>query len=66
MPRLSTSPRSPRRLRSLWRTRDGATAVEYALLLAVIALGIAASLSRITAALAACFDTLAAYLLVTR
>jgi pilus assembly protein Flp/PilA len=66
MSRLSTA-RSPLGLlRSLLRQTRGATAIEYGLILAVIALGISASITQVGTTLAATLDKITSYLVATR
>lgn len=63
----SLLPRSPIRLaRLLAHRRDGATAIEYALILAMIALTIAASMSRLSAGISGTLDTVRDYMFVAR
>lgn len=59
--------RSPIRLaRLLAKRTQGATAIEYALLLAMIALTIAAGMSQLSSALGGTFDTVRDYMFVAR
>ncbi|WP_022685912.1 Flp family type IVb pilin [Sphingomonas phyllosphaerae] len=66
MSRLSIA-RSPLGIiRSLLRQTRGATAIEYGLILAVIALGISASLTQVGTTIATTFDRINSYLVTTR
>lgn len=66
MPRLPPSRPHRARLRGLWRHARGATAVEYGLIVAMIALSAVAGMSALGSPISGMFSTLASNITAAR